>query len=202
MIRLTYRFRVATLLTIGAIIWGGAQISHAVLIASDSASDPAYAADLTGAWKGLNSTTGENPVGNDNGGFGFNPWDFAGGFHEPAWSPYGELNHFIDGVDFPSSSFNDLGEPAFGLTNGNRPFFGYTARATRTFSPLEIGDTLSVDFNNPLLQPLAPFSPSGFLLCLNTGGGPIIDNAPIPGVQECFAIFTTSNSVLSHQLCW
>jgi hypothetical protein len=161
--------------------------------AEDSASDLAYAADPTGAWKGLNSTIGENPPGNDNGGYGFGPWNFAGGYHDPDWSPYGALNHFIDGVDFPSSSFNNLDGPSFGLTNANRSFFGYTARATRTFTPLEVGSTLSIDFDNPLLQPLDPFSASGFLFRLNTGGGPVINDSPIPDVEERFGIATTSN---------
>src|SRR5262245_65227460 len=85
-------------------------------IASDSASDSAYAADLGGAWKGLNSSPDENPAGTDNGGFGFGAWDFAGGYHARQYSPYDRLNHFIDGVDFAGSSFNNLGSPAFGLT--------------------------------------------------------------------------------------
>ena len=71
----------------------------------------------TGAWKGPQSTEGENAPGLDNGGFGFQPWDFRGGYHNPQQSPYGNLNHFIDNVDFPHRASNDLGSPAFGLTN-------------------------------------------------------------------------------------
>lgn len=166
--------------------------AHATLIAADSAANPAYD-EAPASWQGLNTTSGENPAGMDNGGFGFNVWDFAGGYHNPTQSPYGELNHFIDGVDFPASSYNALGARSFGLTNANQPFFGYTARATRTFAPLQIGETITVDFDNPLHAPLDQFSPSGFLLRLNTGGGPVIDSDPIPGVSERFGIFSTSN---------
>src|SRR5205814_1398285 len=63
------------------------------VFALDNASDSAYAADATGAWKGTGSTDGENPPGSDNGGFGFHPWDFRGGYHNPQLSPYGNLNH-------------------------------------------------------------------------------------------------------------
>jgi hypothetical protein len=187
-----HRFGASAALLAAVLVLAIVDAVFAASIAEDSASDAAYAADLTGAWKGLNSTVGENPVGSDNGGFGFETWNFAGGFHDPAWSPYGSLNHFIDGVDFAASSFNNLGGPAFGLTNANRPFFGYTARASRSFAPLEIGSTLSVEFDNPLLQPLDPFSSSGFLFRLNTGGGPVIADNPIPGVKERFGLATTS----------
>jgi len=162
------------------------------VIASDSASDPAYAAETGGAWKGLNPTSGENPPGTDNGGFGFLPWDFAGGFHAQQFSPYGRLNHFIDGVDFSSSAFNSLGAPAFALTNANQAWFGYTARATRPFaSPLQIGDTLSIDFSNPLPLPLAEFDSAGFVFRLNTGGGPLIEG--ISDVAEKFGLFVTGD---------
>src|SRR5262245_50317734 len=70
--------------------------------ASDAASGTAYAAESGGAWKGLYPTADENPPGTDNGGSGFNTWDFFGGFHQPQYSPYGRLNHFIAGVDFPT----------------------------------------------------------------------------------------------------
>ncbi|MCO6044729.1 hypothetical protein NG895_12500 [Aeoliella sp. ICT_H6.2] len=119
------------------------------MIASDHAVDVAYAYNPDGSWLGLNPTAGENPPGDDNGGTGFGPWDFAGGYHLPAVSPYGRLNHFIDGLDFGPSAFNDLGSPAFGLTNGQAT--GYlTASATRSFAnPMLVGDTFSFDFDSP-----------------------------------------------------
>jgi hypothetical protein len=160
----------------------------AAVIAADAASEPAYAAESGGAWKGTNPSTDENPPGTDNGGFGFQPWNFAGGFHYPAQSPYGNLNHFIDGVDFTHSSFNNLGGRAFALTNANLAFGGSTARATRVLNaPLNVGETVSLDFDNPQLKPFDPFSPSGFIIRLNTGGGPISQ----PDVTERFGFFTT-----------
>ena len=183
-------FRVLFILSVSLLL---SVAARAAIIASDEASNDAYLFDATGSWKGLNSAVGENPPGVDNGGSGFQAWDFAGGFHDPDFSPYGNLNHFIDGVDFPSSSYNDLGSPAFALTNANRPFFGYTSRATRTFAPLEQGDVLSLRIDNPALQPLDPFAASGFLIRLNTGQGPIIDSAPDPNVKERFGISASSN---------
>src|SRR5687768_15619119 len=75
-----------------------ADCASAALAASDVASNPAYAAEAGGAWKGLNPTVNENPPGADDGGFGFEPWNFRRGQHAAAQSPYGRLNHFIDGV--------------------------------------------------------------------------------------------------------
>jgi hypothetical protein len=159
-------------------------------IAGDSAVNAAYAAEAGGAWKGLNPTSGENPPGADDGGFGFQPWNFAGGFHYPQMSPYGQLNHFIDGVDFPHSSFNALGAPAFALTNANLAFGGSTARATRSLdAPLGVGGVVELDFDNPLLLPFNEFAASGFGIRLNAGNGPVSS----AGVSERFGMFTTSN---------
>jgi hypothetical protein len=104
------------------------QATLGALVAADNASNSAYVAETGGAWKGLNPTDNENPPGMDNGGTGFLPWDFAGGYHSVQFSPYGRLNHFIDGVDFTTSSFNNLGAPAFALTNANQAYFGHTSQ--------------------------------------------------------------------------
>lgn len=158
------------------------------VIATDNAGDPAYAGGAHGAWSGLNPTTDENAAGSDNGGVGFEPWDFAGGFHDGGFSPYGQTNHFIDGVDFPSSTFNDLGGPSFALTNSNQAFFGYTARATRVFAqPLTPGSTLSLSFDNPVLDPLANSDTAGIIIRLNSGGGP--RTAANPNVSERLGFF-------------
>jgi hypothetical protein len=163
--------------------------SFGASVADDSASNAAYSAEQDGAWRGENPTSGENLPGADNGGTGFQPWNFAGGFHYPEMSPYGRLNHFIDGVDFPHSAYNNLGPIAFGLTNANLAYGGSTARATRVFStPLQIGSTVSLEFDNPLLRPFAQFAPSGFGIRLNSGGGPVSQ----PGVNERLGFFTTS----------
>jgi hypothetical protein len=124
----------------------------------------------------------------DDGGFGFQPWDFSGGFHYPDQSPYGVLNHFIDGVEFTPSTFNDLGAPAFGLTNANSAFGGATARATRVMdAPLAVGGAVSLDFDNTELKPFEPLAPSGFIIRLNSGAGPVTK----PGVSERVGFFTT-----------
>jgi len=166
----------------------GAPNACAATVASDAASNPAYSAETGGAWKGLTPTADENPLGSDDGGVGFQAWDFAGGFHYPNQSPYGRLNHFIDGVDFAASSFNNLGSPAFGLTNANVAFGGATSSARRAFeSPLSVGSTVSLEFDNPLLAPLNQFAPSGFIIRLNAGLG--------AQAAERFAIFATSNFI-------
>jgi len=167
--------------------------------ASDAALNAAYAADATGAWKGLNPTADENPPGTDNGGSGFNTWDFFGGFHQPQYSPYGRLNHFIAGVDFPTTSFNNLGSRAFALTNSNFDpaacgtscgFGGETARATRPFaSAMAPGDTFSIDFDNPHLFPEVAWYPAGFLIRLDTGHGPAVPGDPTSSGTERFGIF-------------
>jgi hypothetical protein len=125
--------------------------ASAATLASDNASDPAYAAEADGAWKGENPTEAENPPGMDNGGMGFMPWDFTGGFHDPVVSAYGQTNHFIDGVDFTASTFNDLGSPAFGLTNAAQSDIPtFTTQATRRFAePMEVGNIFSADFDTP-----------------------------------------------------
>jgi hypothetical protein len=164
--------------------------ASAYQVAADSAADPAYQSESGGAWKGLNPTATENPPGNDNGGSGSLPWNFAGGFHDGAFSPYGNLDHFIDGVDFPASTFNNLGAPSFGLTNANQANFGYTSRATRVLAaPLSVGDTVSFKFDNPVLAPLKQNDNTGYILRLNTGAGPKL--AGNSTVAERFGFFAT-----------
>jgi hypothetical protein len=135
-------------------------ISVAAPVASDSASDPAYAAEAGGAWKaqynaGDPYAPGQNPPGTDNGGFGFQTWNFtdgsgtAGGYNDPGTlAPYGPLNHFIDGVDFATSAYNNLGVPAFAL--GTAPIQYGQSNALRKFAqPLAIGQTFSADIDTP-----------------------------------------------------
>jgi hypothetical protein len=86
------------------------------------------------------------------------PWDFAGGFHASS-GPYGNLNHFIDGVDFPTTAFNNLGAPAFGLGNGGQQF--NTTVATRPFAqPLSVGEVFSAEIDTP--AEYDDFSGTGF----------------------------------------
>jgi hypothetical protein len=113
--------------------------------------------EADGAWKGQypnNDQHEANPPGNDNGGTGFEAWRFSGGFHLDD-GPYGAVNHFIDGVDFPTTPFNNLGSPAFGLGNiaalnpSGAPV-GATAVAERPFAqPLAVGDIFSAEIDTP-----------------------------------------------------
>jgi hypothetical protein len=130
------------------------------VIATDDASDPAYA----DGWQGQNGVVASE-TGSDNGGSGFLPWNFDDTFWEAGVSPYPQP-HFIE---TKAGTFDQLGAPAFALTNGNAPFFGYTTTATRPFAAaLEVGDQISVDVDNPLMQPLAPFDSCGFIIQLLT----------------------------------
>ncbi len=132
--------------------------SPAAVLASDDASDAAYA----NGWQGLNGAVASE-TGSDNGGAGFLPWNFDDTYWEAAASPYPEP-HFID---TKPSSYDDLGAPAFALTNGNVPFNGYTTSATRPFAAaLAVGDQISVDVDNPVMGLLAPFDSCGFLIQL------------------------------------
>jgi hypothetical protein len=164
-------------------------------VARDDATNPAYAAESGGAWKGLLPSANENPPGSDNGGYGFLPWDFQGGFHDPNFSPYGNLNHFIDGVDFAHSSFNDLGSPAFGLTNSNIAHFGFTSRATRVFSqPLAVSGSFSIEFDNPLLAPLKNNDETGYIIRFNSGAGAKLPSNPNVHERLGFFAFDGFNS--------
>ena len=132
----------------------------AEVIASDDASDPAYA----DGWQGLKGAVASE-TGSDNGGTGFLPWNFDDTYWEASASPYPQP-HFID---TKPSSFNQLGAPAFALTDGNVPFYGYTTTATRPFAAaLAVGAQVSVDVDNPLMQLLTPLDSCGFLIQLLT----------------------------------
>ncbi len=127
----------------------------ALIIASDNASNPAYAADATnGAWQGQNANPAfENPAGNDNGGTGFLPWDFTGGYAAGPVAPYNTLTHFIDGVDFPTTQYNHIGTPAFGLGNAGIPYdYDYTAARRPFAQPMAVGDVFSVAINTPVFD--------------------------------------------------
>lgn len=127
-----------------------ARTATAIVIASDNASDPAYAFNPTeGSWQGENAGSGENPPGDDNGGFGFLPWDFGGGYSQDR-PPYGTSPQYIDGVDFPTTSYNNLGSPSFALGTAPVPFSGITTGASRPFAQtLAVGDIFSADIDTP-----------------------------------------------------
>src|SRR4051812_40263961 len=71
---------------VSILLSAAAPYGAAATVATDVASNSAYASETGGAWKGLNPTADENPAGSDDGGTGLKPWNFAGGFHYPAQS--------------------------------------------------------------------------------------------------------------------
>jgi hypothetical protein len=152
------------------------------VVATDDTSDPEYADD----WQGLSETV-PSEQGMDNGGDGFEPWDFAGSYwvQDPLQSPYAQP-HFID---VEPSSFNDLGGPAFALTNGNVPYGGFATIATRVFTrPLNLGDRISVDIDNPLMKwlPGGDFDSTGFIVSLQTSA----DGDGNGKLDERFGLYT------------
>jgi hypothetical protein len=153
-------YAAALQITVCLAVVSAANVASAIVLASDNASDPAYAFEADGAWKGTYDPTdphivGQNPPGNDNGGTGFGVWNFTGprvtgGSQNPV-PPYGNLNHFIDGVDFPTTAYNNLGAPAFGLGNCNPGSHCYgTAVAERSFfQPMQVGDVFTAAIDTP-----------------------------------------------------
>jgi hypothetical protein len=99
-------------------------------IAADNASDPVYA----NGWQA-----------GDNGGTGFEPWNFDTDFKPPGDGP----QHRMDGVPpMAPSTFNAVGT-AWTLYNSSGPPGGDVARAGRGFEPLQVGQTIRVVFDNP-----------------------------------------------------
>ena len=147
----TTRLFTASLIAVLAISLVSCRVA-AEILAMDSASDPTYAAEAEGAWKGEypnNDQFGQNPPGMDNGGTGFLPWSFSGGY-DAGTGPYGMTTHYIDGVDFPTTTFNNLGAPAFALGNTPEGCMCNTAVAHRPFAALlEVGDVFSADIDTP-----------------------------------------------------
>jgi len=153
--------QICLVLVLGA-VWvpGALDECRGEVIAADHASNAAY----SDGWQGLNASEPAE-LGMDNGGFGFLPWDFDETWWESLRSPY-PTPHFLD---TGPSNFNNLGAPAFAITNGNVPYLGYTTTATRPFAaPLRVGDQISVDIDNPVMQKLAEFDSAGFIVSLLT----------------------------------
>jgi hypothetical protein len=108
--------RIAAVSVVGATTAWSSALCYAQL-ASDSASDPVYA----DGWQD-----------GDNGGFGFETWDFTGS--------YAGAIHEIDS----SSQFNNIGTAwRLAFTAGGLP------RAGRGFGPLVAGQTLRMVIDNP-----------------------------------------------------
>jgi hypothetical protein len=142
-----------------AIVLGLARAAEAQVLAMDSAADPAY----SDGWQGIKGAVPAE-TGMDNGGTGFLEWNFDDTFWEAESSPY-STPHFID----KGSTFNNLGSPAFAITNGNVAFNRYTTTVARPFAaPLKVGDTLSLELDNPIMSPLEEGDEVGFILTLET----------------------------------
>ena len=56
------------------------------------------------------------------------------------------------------------------------------------------GDTFSVNIDNPLLSPEVLWYPAGFLMRLNTGGGPAVPNHPTTSATERFGVFASTGT--------
>jgi hypothetical protein len=138
------------------IVMASLSVPALAIVAADSASDPAYAS----GW-----------AAGSNGGFGFGPWDFtrqafAYGVGPAAW---GDQTHFIDNAPV---AFNDLGSPAFAISQEDCPYCGgqYTS-ATRPFArPLAIGQTFKMEFDNPLFQN-PDFAVNDYIIRFNDSAG-------------------------------
>jgi hypothetical protein len=121
--------RLATVaLVSGSLAWSSA-LCYAQL-ASDNASDPVYA----DGWQA-----------GDNGGTGFQPWNFDTDFLPPDEGPQQRM----DGVPPATPSTFNAFETAWTLYNTSGPPGGDVARAGRGFAPLQVGQTIRVVFDNP-----------------------------------------------------
>jgi hypothetical protein len=156
-----------------AIVLGLARAADAQVLAMDSAADPAY----SDGWQGIKGAVPAE-TGMDNGGTGFLEWNFDDTYWEADSSPY-PTPHFID----KGSSFNDLGESAFAITNGNVAFNRFTTTVARPFAaPLKSGDTMSIELDNPVMRPLEEGDEVGYVLELQT-----------KSKTERFGLYTTLN---------
>jgi hypothetical protein len=159
-------------LAVASVISGATAFWSAVCYAQsamDSASDPVYA----DGWQA-----------GDNGGIGFTPWNFdsaywLNGIHY-AYSNtgYKEIDDGLQGGTQFSNPFNAIGRA---WTMGELPPNSKTGRAGRGFAPLEIGQTLKVEIDNP---PEAPFF-KGLFIRLNGGTGGVNGNICAKGDHPC-----------------
>jgi hypothetical protein len=178
----TFRRLAAGAIVAGASAFYSAQ-SYAVTFAFDSASDPAY----NDGWQGqTHDDFGNQLTTGDNGGFGFTQWNFDSSYW---W--YGDPNRVFmyagapNGTGAPTWGFTQIDNGLQGGTQFSNPHnsigrawaIGQTAtlkdvvRAGRGFSPLQVGQTLSVTFDNPTERPLGGgFTGYDIKLIGNTGG--------------------------------
>lgn len=140
-------------------MWTSA-VCYAVQLAHDSADDPVY----NDGWQA-----------GDNGGTGFGPWNFTGTSFNMVYNstPTQSVDDGLKTGGQTSSPFNDIGRAWTMYNPVGRPVGTSNgavgtdiARAGRSFSPLQVGQTLSVVLDNPIER----FFFRGYNLKLNVGG--------------------------------
>ncbi len=157
--------RIAAVLLIG----GSTVLSSAMCYAFnafDSAADPVY---LDGWQDG------------DNGGTGFTPWDFSSSltyngiyYGQYTMSTFHAIDNGLQGGTHYSNPFNNIGR-AWDL--GISPTSNGVPRAGRGFSPLQIGQTLEVVFDNPTTRQFF----KGYTISLHGGTGGVDGNIGYQG---------------------
>ncbi len=123
-----------------ATAWSSA-MCYAVQLAYDTAADPVYA----DGWHGTttNNSTGVQETTGDNGGFGFEPWNF-----DTDWLFNPDPIDGIQAID-SSSAFNQIGTSWRMATPVPVSGVSGLPRAGRGFAPLQVGQTIRVVFDNP-----------------------------------------------------
>jgi hypothetical protein len=155
-------------------------------IASDSASDSVYA----DGWQGttFNNATGVQESVGDNGGYGFEPWNF-----DTDWLFDPDPPDGLQDID-PSTTFNQIGT-AWRIA---KPLDDHLPRAGRGFAPLQVGQTISVVFDNPTEQQFN----KGYFIRFNsrngvtTGGGNLCYD--YAGYSTCCSAADLNNDPEGH----
>ena len=146
-------------------IGGSVALSSAACYAAnafDSASDPVYA----DGWQA-----------GDNGGFGFTPWNFDAGYifggvnYTYARAGFKKIDDGLQSGTQFSNPFNSIGRA---WTIGANPVTGNknvdddgAPHVGRGFSPLQIGETLKIKFDNPTKRQFF----KGYFIRVNGGSG-------------------------------
>ena len=171
--RQLFRRLAAGCTAIGATVWSSA-MCYAVQLAFDSADDSVYA----DGWQGITNDVDGNPLTTgDNGGFGFTAWNFDSGYVAIDGMHYGNYADLTIKDIHPGGDFNNIGKA---WRQANSPTSG-TNRAGRGFSPLQIGQTINVVFDNPTNRQFF----KGYFIRLNGGTGGVNGNICEKNSQAC-----------------
>jgi hypothetical protein len=109
----------------------------------------------------------------DNGGSGFEPWNFDSSYvtpgNPPSWHVYtnAEFHAIDDGLRDGTQYSNPHNNIGRAWAMGNKAGSDGVVRAGRGFSPLAIGDTFSMTFDNPTRRAFF----NGYIIRLNGGTG-------------------------------